>query len=629
MKKNRLQQQTLNHFFKPLTTRYSPLQSDSSSGPHAVSAEVINVDEEAMSEMVCRAPLPPQASQGAAPSTAAGAAPRDEAWLLGQTQVIFPWSPLNTRVGANGEARQVWDSIQHILREPLRATCSEDLRSLLVKLDQLMNGPGNTFEPLRRAVGKMSAAEQTYLFDHVLPWMKERVLHGPALFENRTIPLLVQGKTQRVVLSHDEIVSLMCCCFFSLFPQRSEAGKRGGCGRGQKGSRAYTRAVGTTPAKASDAGAAATHGGVGGPLTTWVSRKLPCCNYSSLFSCGAVGRDACLDSKIRGFIEYFFCCHRHDADPLSPAHNRCLELTRASYVDFPKFEESTQPLSAVSMHRTGLIENDAESLQVDFANRFVGGGVLRSGCVQEEIRMTLAPEMVLSRLLCEELAEAEVLFISGAPNFCEATGYAESFRFKNGCDPWASQVEGDSRCSSLSYVPQLRPAQATHPQTQKPMLIHDVCVLAMDAHNFRKHGRQAEQYRWPFLQRELRKAYVGFHGVPESFAVLPTARTGSIASGHWGCGAYCGDKELKLLLQWCAAAEAGGRPLHYYTFDTPLNDFDELRDKILSAGWTVGKLVQTLIQYHEYRSKVPENEAMRPFQFVEQVCTVVQQPSSY
>jgi poly(ADP-ribose) glycohydrolase len=32
------------------------------------------------------------------------------------------------------------------------------------------------------------------------------------------------------------------------------------------------------------------------------------------------------------------------------------------------------------------IEDMHDSLEVDFANEFIGGGVLGSGCVQEEIR---------------------------------------------------------------------------------------------------------------------------------------------------------------------------------------------------------------------------------------------------
>ena len=31
----------------------------------------------------------------------------------------------------------------------------------------------------------------------------------------------------------------------------------------------------------------------------------------------------------------------------------------------------------------------------------------------------------------------------------------------------------------------------------------------------------------------------------------------SVITGRWGCGAFGGDEQLKLLIQWIAATEAG------------------------------------------------------------------------
>jgi len=51
--------------------------------------------------------------------------------------------------------------------------------------------------------------------------------------------------------------------------------------------------------------------------------------------------------------------------------------------------------------------------QVDFANAKIGGGVLGHGCVQEEIRFLISPELILSRLFTEKLEDNECLIISG------------------------------------------------------------------------------------------------------------------------------------------------------------------------------------------------------------------------
>jgi hypothetical protein len=50
----------------------------------------------------------------------------------------------------------------------------------------------------------------------------------------------------------------------------------------------------------------------------------------------------------------------------------------------------TAPLSEIDLRVSGTIEDDGEScLQVDFANRYVGGAVLTHGNTQEEIRFLI------------------------------------------------------------------------------------------------------------------------------------------------------------------------------------------------------------------------------------------------
>lgn len=51
---------------------------------------------------------------------------------------------------------------------------------------------------------------------------------------------------------------------------------------------------------------------------------------------------------------------------------------------------------------------------MDFANKFVGGGVIGRGCVQEEILFLISPELIVSRLFTEALADNEVLIITGS-----------------------------------------------------------------------------------------------------------------------------------------------------------------------------------------------------------------------
>lgn len=45
--------------------------------------------------------------------------------------------------------------------------------------------------------------------------------------------------------------------------------------------------------------------------------------------------------------------------------------------------------------------------------RYVGGGVLGFGCVQEEIRYVICPELITSRLFTEILGSNEALVVAG------------------------------------------------------------------------------------------------------------------------------------------------------------------------------------------------------------------------
>lgn len=64
-------------------------------------------------------------------------------------------------------------------------------------------------------------------------------------------------------------------------------------------------------------------------------------------------------------------------------------------------------------------------LQVDFACSWIGGGVLDSGLVQEEILFLMNPELIVSRLFTEKLSDTECLIITGERLF-----YLSSFHLQ-------------------------------------------------------------------------------------------------------------------------------------------------------------------------------------------------------
>lgn len=186
------------------------------------------------------------------------------------------------------------------------------------------------------------------------------------------------------------------------------------------------------------------------------------------------------------------------------------------------------PLTPLMVDPTGSIEDADGHLQVDFANEYLGGGVLRKGCVQEEIRFSVAPELLAAMILSPRMSPEEAVVMRGAERFAATRGYADTLAYAGPFkDP--SHRLGDGSV--------------------------DVDFVAIDAIDYRR-GDPRAQYRDDAMLREIDKARAGFKR---------DARNLPVATGNWGCGAFRGDPTLKAVLQWIAAS-AEGRAVRYCTY---------------------------------------------------------------
>ncbi len=57
-----------------------------------------------------------------------------------------------------------------------------------------------------------------------------------------------------------------------------------------------------------------------------------------------------------------------------------------------------------------------------------------NGCVQEEIRFTICPEMLVSLIVCEMMEVDECVFLIGCERYSLYKGYAGSFKFAGNYD---------------------------------------------------------------------------------------------------------------------------------------------------------------------------------------------------
>ncbi|CAF5121957.1 unnamed protein product, partial [Rotaria sp. Silwood1] len=274
-------------------------------------------------------------------------------------------------------------------------------------------------------------------------------------------PLLRSGSNRSLTMSQQQAASLLACAFFCMFPYRSD------------------------------------------PTQLKEYENFPNPNFNKLYQSGPPEKI----EKLKCIFHYF--CRVTEKMPNGVISFRRSKLPADSY---PQWLNSRQVLCDMHLTTGKKIEDIDCVLQVDFANKYIGGGALGSGCVQEEIRFSICPEMLVSLLVCEMMGKDECVFLMGCERYSSYKGYASSFEFA-----------GDYRDN-----------------TPKDNWGRRWChVVAMDAIYFRN---PSAQYDKKCIDRELIKAYTCFRS--RKAAATHDALFG-IATGNWGCGAFNGDKQLK------------------------------------------------------------------------------------
>ncbi|KAI8823006.1 cytosolic poly glycohydrolase, partial [Fimicolochytrium jonesii] len=366
----------------------------------------------------------------------------------------------------------------------------------------------------------INGPNKNFIFSTLLPGMCALALRLLDYFPNsESIPLLKQSFDTHITLSQIEIAVLLANAFFCTFPSRNDFGK-----------------------DAEFAG-------------------YPTINFDSLFSRAKIAeRNAAKMAKLDMVFHYFARVIKNAPTGFVTFH-RCVLPEQG----FPAWESLNMPLCDLEVRNTGTIEDDASGLlQADFANKFIGGGVLNSGCVQEEIRFLINPELLITRLFIERLHDHEAVVIVGVERFSQYSGYADTFR-------WAG-----------NYVD----TDDNRRRTQ---------IVAMDALFFANKPK-TEQYKLWAIERELKKAYIAFKPLSASGSGPPSA----IATGNWGCGAFAGDLELKAIIQLIAAS-AHSRGVRYFTFGQTEfgDDLAVIRARLADRGVTAGTLFKMVRLFHE------------------------------
>eukprot|EP01126_Amoeba_proteus_P031627 TRINITY_DN3098_c0_g4_i14.p1 TRINITY_DN3098_c0_g4~~TRINITY_DN3098_c0_g4_i14.p1 ORF type:complete len:223 (+),score=39.72 TRINITY_DN3098_c0_g4_i14:998-1666(+) len=169
------------------------------------------------------------------------------------------------------------------------------------------------------------------------------------------------------------------------------------------------------------------------------------------------------------------------------------------------------------------------------------------------------------------MGDNEAVVISGAMQYSTYKGYGKRMR-------WVSEFNNTTPMNSdLGCL--------------------DNHIVAVDAHpSAETQFQQAQMYR------EILKLYAGLSGDPS------TGHKNKVyATGHWGCGIFGGNKELKAVQQIISCSMAG-YSIVYSTFND--REFEQVFDKFVdflqshSEHLTVSHLTKALFSYDKRRGVI-------------------------
>lgn len=362
--------------------------------------------------------------------------------------------------------------------------------------------------------------EVNYFFDALLPFMANLALRIEYLFKGQPIKILSQNceNYTDVTLTKEQVACLVAHMFFCTIHKQN-------------------------------------------------NRELPQdCNFSFLYR-DSRRNDLRLE-KLKCFYNYFKRMQCSIPNYNITYQRLVLDITLQGNIDEKFWESCKDPLSKVIVVDDGGIEERVGAIQVDFANKYLGGGVLDSGCVQEEIRFAVSPELLVAMLFTERMLDHEAVIVMGAEQYSKYSGYADTFKF-----------EGDFKDNADVDLYNRK----------------DVTILAIDAIDFSRTSTNQTQYKMSQMLRELNKAYIGFCGSDQESQETGTRK--EIASGRWGCGNFLGDPQLKFILQWIAASKTN-RDLVFYRFkDASLKDMERVVKRFKDSN--IAELFEQLKFYNQ------------------------------
>ena len=104
-------------------------------------------------------------------------------------------------------------------------------------------------------------------------------------------------------------------------------------------------------------------------------------------------------------------------------------LNKSELPQIVEWKTNSIPLCPFEIDDENSIENSGgHTLQVGFVSRSLGGGVLNGEHVEEEVRYSICPELLITRLVLENLDDNEAIIVTVSMPCCAYR--ANNFEFQ-------------------------------------------------------------------------------------------------------------------------------------------------------------------------------------------------------
>ncbi len=284
------------------------------------------------------------------------------------------YTPLPFLLPFDFQSQKPWSLIQQALQN-VSSLCQKGHKALDILFTTISSYNSNAQNESN--FGMLNRPDLEPLLQSTLPLIAEQALQLVHLLE-QPIPYLASGESKTIFLNRKLCCSLLANAFFCTYLPHS-------------------------------------------------LNDMPDINFFRLFNDTNSDRCEVKKEKLKCILNYFYQMHQTATNlqfqqQIISFERRCMQKKTNWGVD-------NHQLCKISIEPKKKIEQADNMLQIDFANRMVGGGVLNDGSVMEEIRFSTCPELIVSRLFTQALYHDEVLVVTGTETFSEYAGYSTSFAY--------------------------------------------------------------------------------------------------------------------------------------------------------------------------------------------------------